>query len=183
MRYSYHPWSVCFLDAKREKDLEKRIIIHGGKFLVSGSQIVLWSQISVSKKKQFRYYKEMSNTWTSVDCVIKFVLCVKMAMWAMNSVNLIYFLMKEHFIYIMDSFFFFFFWHFASAYCILQSQTMQMMYQVIAQEIKSMQLDAHPSDYLNFYCLGNREEVPSSLTESISATDKVVLQRTFFCYV
>ena len=36
---------------------------------------------------------------------------------------------------------------------------MQMMYQVIAKEIKSMKLDAHPLDYLNFYCIGNREQV------------------------
>ena len=36
---------------------------------------------------------------------------------------------------------------------------MQMMYDIIAQELKSLQLkDAHPQDYLNFYCLGNREE-------------------------
>nr|GMD66662.1 phospholipase D delta-like [Ipomoea batatas] len=49
-----------------------------------------------------------------------------------------------------------------------QSQTMHMMYQVIAQEIKSMQLDEHHSDYLNFYCLGNREDVPSSVSQSIS---------------
>nr|GMD68854.1 phospholipase D delta-like [Ipomoea batatas] len=48
-----------------------------------------------------------------------------------------------------------------------QSQTMHMIYQVIAQEIKSMQLDEHPSDYLNFYCLGNREDVPSSVSESL----------------
>lgn len=42
--------------------------------------------------------------------------------------------------------------------CFQQSQTMQMMYQVIARELKSMQLvDSHPLDYLNFYCLGNRE--------------------------
>ncbi|KAE9612927.1 putative phospholipase D [Lupinus albus] len=40
-----------------------------------------------------------------------------------------------------------------------QSQTMQTMYNVIAKELKSMQLtDVHPQDYLNFYCLGNREE-------------------------
>ncbi|KAK6131027.1 hypothetical protein DH2020_035225 [Rehmannia glutinosa] len=40
-----------------------------------------------------------------------------------------------------------------------QGQTMQMMYDIIAQEIKSAQLEnAHPTDYLNFYCLGNREE-------------------------
>ena len=35
---------------------------------------------------------------------------------------------------------------------------MQMMYEVVARELKSMQLDdVHPQDYLNFYCLGNRE--------------------------
>ncbi|PIN01375.1 Phospholipase D1 [Handroanthus impetiginosus] len=40
-----------------------------------------------------------------------------------------------------------------------QGQTMEMMYTIIAQEIKSAQLEnAHPTDYLNFYCLGNREE-------------------------
>ncbi|XP_042035647.1 phospholipase D delta-like isoform X2 [Salvia splendens] len=40
-----------------------------------------------------------------------------------------------------------------------QAQTMQMMYELIAKEIKSANLEnAHPTDYLNFYCLGNREE-------------------------
>ncbi|KAH1163403.1 hypothetical protein GLYMA_01G162100v4 [Glycine max] len=39
-----------------------------------------------------------------------------------------------------------------------QGQTMQMMYDAVARELKSMQLtDVHPQDYLNFYCLGNRE--------------------------
>ncbi|XP_024975715.1 phospholipase D delta isoform X4 [Cynara cardunculus var. scolymus] len=52
-----------------------------------------------------------------------------------------------------------------------QSQTMQMMYNVVAQAIKSMQLDAHPQDYLNFYCLGKREEVPFRMNPS-SADDK-----------
>lgn len=33
------------------------------------------------------------------------------------------------------------------------------MYEIIARELKSEKLeDAHPCDYLNFYCLGNREE-------------------------
>ncbi|KAJ6931606.1 phospholipase D delta-like [Populus alba x Populus x berolinensis] len=42
-------------------------------------------------------------------------------------------------------------------------QTMQMMYEVIAKELKSMNLEnSHPQDYLNFYCLGNREQVPGS---------------------
>lgn len=35
---------------------------------------------------------------------------------------------------------------------------MQMMYDIIAQEIKAAEIDAHPTDYLNFYCLGNRED-------------------------
>ncbi|XP_010531126.1 PREDICTED: phospholipase D delta-like [Tarenaya hassleriana] len=46
-----------------------------------------------------------------------------------------------------------------------QSQTMQMMYDVIARELKSMQIsDAHPLDYLNFYCLGKREQLPDNMT-------------------
>ncbi|XP_058220621.1 phospholipase D delta-like isoform X2 [Rhododendron vialii] len=49
-----------------------------------------------------------------------------------------------------------------------QGQTMQMMYEIIAHELKAMNLDkAHPKDYLNFYCLGNREECP---VESLDAT-------------
>uniref|UniRef100_A0A6M2EJQ7 Phospholipase D n=1 Tax=Populus davidiana TaxID=266767 RepID=A0A6M2EJQ7_9ROSI len=44
-----------------------------------------------------------------------------------------------------------------------QGLTMQMMYEVIAKELKSMNLEnSHPQDYLNFYCLGNREHVPDS---------------------
>ncbi|KAI8549394.1 hypothetical protein RHMOL_Rhmol06G0021500 [Rhododendron molle] len=51
-----------------------------------------------------------------------------------------------------------------------QGQTMQMMYEIIAHELKAMNLDnAHPKDYLNFYCLGNREECP---VESSDATKK-----------
>ncbi|KAM0884353.1 hypothetical protein ACQ4PT_031030 [Festuca glaucescens] len=43
-----------------------------------------------------------------------------------------------------------------------QAQTMEMMYRVIAQELKAMNIEnANLQDYLNFYCLGNREE-PSS---------------------
>ncbi|KAL2457648.1 Phospholipase D delta [Forsythia ovata] len=55
-----------------------------------------------------------------------------------------------------------------------QGQTMQMMYQVVAQELKSMQLgDSHPLDYLNFYCLGNREEIPDTIAQSSGDADKV----------
>ncbi|KAJ0967898.1 hypothetical protein J5N97_024815 [Dioscorea zingiberensis] len=39
-----------------------------------------------------------------------------------------------------------------------QGQTIRMMYGIIGQELKSRKLkDAHPHDYLNFYCLVNRE--------------------------
>ncbi|XP_047170459.1 phospholipase D delta-like [Vigna umbellata] len=71
-----------------------------------------------------------------------------------------------------------------------QAQTMQMMYNVIARELKVMELDHHPQDYLNFYCLGNREPLkngflsPSSSSpdngETISASQKF---RRFMIYV
>ncbi|KAF8023890.1 hypothetical protein BT93_F1166 [Corymbia citriodora subsp. variegata] len=33
------------------------------------------------------------------------------------------------------------------------------MYQVVTRELKQMQLeDSDPQDYLNFYCLGKRED-------------------------
>ncbi|XVE94485.1 hypothetical protein REPUB_Repub02eG0013100 [Reevesia pubescens] len=51
-----------------------------------------------------------------------------------------------------------------------QGQTIQMMYGVIAQELKWMRIeDVQPQDYLNFYCLGNREEVPIDLSGSSSS--------------
>lgn len=60
-----------------------------------------------------------------------------------------------------------------------QGQTMQMMYEIIAQELKAMNLDdSHPKDYLNFYCLGNREECPLESpdgTKQPSANGDVVL--------
>ena len=47
---------------------------------------------------------------------------------------------------------------------------MQAMYKVVAEELKSMQLtDSHPQDYLNFYCLGNREESHEDASNSNGA--------------
>lgn len=41
---------------------------------------------------------------------------------------------------------------------------MEMMYRIVARELRSMKLfDSHPTDYLNFYCLGNREELPPEM--------------------
>lgn len=44
---------------------------------------------------------------------------------------------------------------------------MQMMYKIVAQELKSMQLlDFHPQDYLNFYCLGKKEASSEELSSA-----------------
>ncbi|KAI9109725.1 hypothetical protein K1719_019355 [Acacia pycnantha] len=66
-----------------------------------------------------------------------------------------------------------------------QNQTMQAMYNVVAEALKSMQLtDLHPQDYLNFYCLGNREEVHEDALNSNGAavTDSYKYGR-FMIYV
>ncbi|MBA0837368.1 hypothetical protein Goarm_009532 [Gossypium armourianum] len=50
-----------------------------------------------------------------------------------------------------------------------QGQTIKMMYGIIAKELKAMRIEnSHPQDYLNFYCLGNREEIPSDYSWSKS---------------
>ncbi|KAK3129562.1 hypothetical protein QOZ80_6BG0481700 [Eleusine coracana subsp. coracana] len=55
-----------------------------------------------------------------------------------------------------------------------QAQTMEMMYRIIAEELKTMNIeDVHPQDYLNFFCLGNREEpLSNGSPESDKSTDK-----------
>ncbi|KAL3634929.1 hypothetical protein CASFOL_021983 [Castilleja foliolosa] len=46
---------------------------------------------------------------------------------------------------------------------------MKMMYKIVAKEIKSSGLDnAHPTDYLNFYCLGNREDRCQTSSDGLS---------------
>ncbi|KAK3224413.1 hypothetical protein Dsin_011438 [Dipteronia sinensis] len=65
-----------------------------------------------------------------------------------------------------------------------QSQTMQMMYSVVAQALKDMQMSSHPQEYLNFYCLGNREEIPkdASATNGAMVSDSQKYER-FMIYV
>lgn len=42
---------------------------------------------------------------------------------------------------------------------------MQMMFEIIADALQSTgDKDRHPCDYLNFYCLGNREEPSKELS-------------------
>lgn len=46
---------------------------------------------------------------------------------------------------------------------------MQMMYDVIARGLKNSKLEnTHPQDYLNFYCLGNREQCDEKVSNSSS---------------
>uniref|UniRef100_A0A7N2MZD6 phospholipase D n=1 Tax=Quercus lobata TaxID=97700 RepID=A0A7N2MZD6_QUELO len=65
-----------------------------------------------------------------------------------------------------------------------QTQTMQMMYGIIARELKSMHLeDSHPQDYLNLYCLGKREELPKEVSappnQSVKKAEKVSNSQKF----
>ncbi|KAL0726086.1 hypothetical protein Bca4012_022179 [Brassica carinata] len=65
-----------------------------------------------------------------------------------------------------------------------QSQTMQMMYDVIARELKSVQSDAHPLEYLNFYCLGKREQLPENMPATNgSAVSNSYKHQRFMIYV
>ncbi|KAK7078979.1 hypothetical protein SK128_002387 [Halocaridina rubra] len=69
-----------------------------------------------------------------------------------------------------------------------QYRTMEMMYRKIAKEIRAAEIDAHPSDYLGFFCLGKREspdEVPDGLEkpDSSSVARKVRESLRFMIYV
>ncbi|KAL5181227.1 Phospholipase D delta [Glycine soja] len=66
-----------------------------------------------------------------------------------------------------------------------QGQTMQMMYDAVARELKSMQLtDVHPQDYLNFYCLGNREHFNEDSSSTNGAQVSTAYKyRRFMIYV
>lgn len=58
---------------------------------------------------------------------------------------------------------------------------MQMMYRVIAKEIKSMKLEnAHPLDYLNFYCIGKREQCTGPGTQVSGDAANAAKVRTRF---
>ncbi|KAF8012709.1 hypothetical protein BT93_I0769 [Corymbia citriodora subsp. variegata] len=64
-----------------------------------------------------------------------------------------------------------------------QNQTMQMMYQVVARELKHMLLkESNPRDYLNFYCLGKREGNPGRASPDAVVSESYESQR-FMIYV
>ncbi|KAK4583821.1 hypothetical protein RGQ29_021801 [Quercus rubra] len=66
-----------------------------------------------------------------------------------------------------------------------QAQTMQMMYDIVARELKDMQLgDSHPLHYLNFYCLGNREDIPEErLDDNADKVSDAQKFKRFMIYV
>jgi len=75
-----------------------------------------------------------------------------------------------------------------------QWYTISFMYKTVAQAIKEMNLkDRHPTDYLNFYCLGNREtttgseaklhEVPASFDGDRTVPETLAKSRRFMIYV
>lgn len=75
-----------------------------------------------------------------------------------------------------------------------QSQTVQMMYKIIGQALKSTYFEEahparpHPQDYLNFYCLGNREGSKDTSLSAILTSDKNIAvscrkHRRFMIYV
>ncbi|KAK7078978.1 hypothetical protein SK128_002386 [Halocaridina rubra] len=69
-----------------------------------------------------------------------------------------------------------------------QYRTMEMMYRKIAKAIRKAKVDAHPSDYLGFFCLGKREspdEVPDGLEkpDSSSVAGKARESLRFMIYV
>uniref|UniRef100_A0A1D1YBW3 phospholipase D n=1 Tax=Anthurium amnicola TaxID=1678845 RepID=A0A1D1YBW3_9ARAE len=68
-----------------------------------------------------------------------------------------------------------------------QGQTIEMMYKIVARELKSQKMNQHPQEYLNFYCLGKREpEETSQPKNQDSETSAVILSRKnrrFMIYV
>lgn len=62
---------------------------------------------------------------------------------------------------------------------------MEMMYGVIARELKAMNIEnANLQDYLNFYCLGNREEpTTDSSPDSDKSTDKSSAVSVVVCFI
>ncbi|KAG8061724.1 hypothetical protein GUJ93_ZPchr0003g17345 [Zizania palustris] len=71
-----------------------------------------------------------------------------------------------------------------------QGQTMSMMYRITADALQTQGLlEAHPQDYLNFYCLGKRELAagdsmsPTSLCNDNSALRSAQKLRRFMIYV
>eukprot|EP00475_Leptophrys_vorax_P010817 TRINITY_DN1738_c0_g2_i1.p1 TRINITY_DN1738_c0_g2~~TRINITY_DN1738_c0_g2_i1.p1 ORF type:complete len:822 (-),score=225.05 TRINITY_DN1738_c0_g2_i1:60-2525(-) len=61
-----------------------------------------------------------------------------------------------------------------------QANTMEMMYKLIAEALDQYGPEnAHPTDYLNFYCLGNRETLDGSQSLKAPREDNEIEQKLF----
>ena len=57
---------------------------------------------------------------------------------------------------------------------------MQMMYNIVAKELQALHpADSHPQEYLNFYCLGKREDY-SEESYSDNVDEVIVLMKISF---
>ncbi|GAV78584.1 C2 domain-containing protein/PLDc domain-containing protein/PLD_C domain-containing protein [Cephalotus follicularis] len=64
-----------------------------------------------------------------------------------------------------------------------QHETMHMMYDIVVRELKMQHVDADPRDYLNFYCLGNREEIPKEMSTNGDMVSEAYKFQRFMIYV
>ncbi|KAL3723680.1 hypothetical protein ACJRO7_035793 [Eucalyptus globulus] len=64
-----------------------------------------------------------------------------------------------------------------------QNQTMQMMYRVIASQLKQTSLKDYPQDYLNFYCLGKREDNSGQRSPNNAQVSESYNSKRFMIYV
>ncbi|KAL5787330.1 hypothetical protein ACOSP7_004279 [Xanthoceras sorbifolium] len=62
-----------------------------------------------------------------------------------------------------------------------QEQTMSMMYKIVVEALEEKGLSGryHPQDYLNFYCLGKREDPPPGSSAQTDQNDNRVLAQKF----
>ena len=72
-----------------------------------------------------------------------------------------------------------------SALCqLLQHKTMQMMYETIYKALEEVGLEEAftPQDYLNFFCLGNREAVDGSETPGTTSPTAANTPQVYFLF-
>lgn len=50
-----------------------------------------------------------------------------------------------------------------------QTHTIRMMYGLVGEALKAKGSSDHPRDYLNFFCLGNRETKSAAFLASLSS--------------
>lgn len=69
-----------------------------------------------------------------------------------------------------------------SLICVFQNKTMQMMYETIYKALVEAGLEGvyTPEDYLNFFCLGNREAVDGTNGNATGSPNAANTPQVFF---